>query len=155
MEENEKVTPLQERLLALMLEGLSDEDLGGALGIGQDVLDTYKEALRRTLEVADDRELQEYIQARMYEPELPMVTPIPPEPQDERRIRVLLRLTLKELLEVASNAEVRAQMLLQTVEIIGTADPASARQESEDLLTVAKELKDVMNQLLSEIRGRA
>src|SRR5688572_24666540 len=45
MEENEKVTPLQERILALMLEGLSDEDVWGELGIGQDLLNTHKQAL--------------------------------------------------------------------------------------------------------------
>lgn len=151
MEENEKVTPLQERLLALMLEGLSDEDVGEALGMGQDLLDTHKEALRRTLDLADDQELQEYIQARMYE----SPPPVQPAPRDERRIRVLLRLTLKELLEVALNAELRARMLQQTVEVLGTEDPESARQESEDLVTVAKELKAAMDRLLSEIRGRS
>src|SRR5687767_7849453 len=119
MEGNEKVTPLQERILALMLEGLSDEDVWGALGIGKDLLESHKESLRRTLDVSDDQELAEYIRAR--------VEDLPPEtdslvqsaPSDERRIRILLRLTLKELLEVASNAEIRAHMLQQTVDALG------------------------------------
>lgn len=155
MEENQKVTPLQERILALMLEGISDEDVWGALGIGQDLLDTHKETLRRTLDVADDQELQEYIRTRMDEPGSQVVSTVSLAPNDERRIRILLRLTLTELLEVASNAELRAHMLQQTVEAVGTADPASAQQESEDLLTVAKELKAAMDRLLSEIRGRS
>lgn len=152
---NEKVTPLQERIIALMLEGLSDEEVGGALGMSPDLLDAHKGTLRRRFDVSADQELQDHIKSRVKAaPAPPASTPHTARP-DERRIRILLRLTLTELLRVAANAETRAHMLQQTVEALGSDDPKSAQQESQDLLTVASELMGTADRLLSEIRGRS
>lgn len=152
--EGQKVNPLQERILALMLEGKSDEEVSEIVGIHPDLLEAHKAALRKTLDIADEDGLHEYIHARMKRDAVePSMLSSPRH--DERRIRILLRLTLTELLDVASNAELRAQMLLQTVEALGTEDPNSAEQEARDLLRISRELKDTMDRLLSEIRSRS
>lgn len=73
----------------------------------------------------------------------------------ERRVRLLLRLTLQELLEVADNAELRAALLQQTVQRIASEDAEEARREVEDLQIAAREIRDTFERVRADIRARS
>src|SRR5437867_7445958 len=72
----------------------------------------------------------------------------------ERRVRLLLRLTLQELLEVADNADLRAALLQQTVQRITSEDADDARREVEELQIAARAIRDTFEKVRADIRSR-
>lgn len=149
--EPRNLSPLQQRLIALMLEGLADSATWKGLGVDDEELARETEEIRQILDVPEDVALSDHLN---------IVAPIGSadgshvHPASERRLRLLLRLTIGELMEVSENASVRAQMLMQTVEQLGSDDVESAAQEAKDLSEVARRIKQMVAEMLEDVRGR-
>jgi DNA-binding CsgD family transcriptional regulator len=156
----ERLTPREWRVLALVVEGRSTQQACESIGIAPGTFESHKQAIRRKLGVPRGKRLEAYL--REFSEELPAALrpekaapPVaPPDEYADRRIRWLLRLTLDELNEVASNAGMRAQLLSQTVRRIRSDDADEAKREIDDLEFVAGELRAAAERLLREIRER-
>ncbi len=148
-------------MLALVMEGKSTQQACETIGIAPGTFESHKQAIRRKLSVPRGKRLEAYL--REFAEELPVqirpakqpATPaqVPSEFAD-RRIRWLLRLTIDEIGEVADNANMRAQLLGQTVTRIQSDDSGEAKGEIADLEYVAAELKATAERLLATIRER-
>jgi DNA-binding CsgD family transcriptional regulator len=158
-----RLTPREWRVVALSIEGVASEDACQALGIAEGTLKSHKQAIRRKLGVPRGKRLERHLRENLDAlPEgiRPTVTAAAARqaPVDaavmERRVRLLLRLTLQELLEVADNADLRAALLLQTVQRIASEDADDARREVEDLQMAAKEIRSTFERVRAEIRER-
>ncbi len=158
-----RLTPQEWRVLALVIEGHSTQSACESIGIAPGTFESHKQAIRRKLGVPRGRRLEPYL--KEFAGDLPIKTvPRPgeavattaPTGEDfsDRRIRWLLRVTIDEVTEVARNAEMRAQILGQTVRRIPSADVAEADREVEDLQFLAGELRLTADRLLKTIRER-
>lgn len=159
-ERAERLTPQELRVLALVMEGRSTQAACEAIGIAPGTFESHKQAIRRKLAVPRGKRLEAYLREVAEElPELmrsekpAAVTPI--ADYADRRIRWLLRLTIDEVNEVAQNAQLRAQLLGQTVRRIQADDSEEAANEIEDLQYVSAELRDTAERLLRTVRERS
>ena len=163
-ERAKRLTPREWRVVALSIEGVAAEDACAALGIAEGTLKSHKQAIRRKLGVPRGKRLERHLREHMealpanIRPTVAAAAQAQQVPVErsvmEKRVRLLLRLTLQELLEVADNAELRAALLEQTVQRIASADADDARREVEDLQMVARELRDTFEKIRAEIRTR-
>jgi DNA-binding CsgD family transcriptional regulator len=161
-ERAKRLTPREWRVVALAIEGVAAEDACAALGIAEGTLKSHKQAIRRKLGVPRGKRLERHLRDHMDALPAGMRPTIEAATQQgavepsvlERRVRLLLRLTLQELLEVADNSELRAALLEQTVQRIASADADDARREVEDLQMVARELRGTFERVRAEIRTR-
>jgi DNA-binding CsgD family transcriptional regulator len=162
-ERAKRLTPREWRVVALSIEGVASEDACAALGIAEGTLKSHKQAIRRKLGVPRgkrlDRHLREHLEALPpgMRPAIAAATdqtPVDPSIA-ERRVRLLLRLTLQELLVVADNAELRAALLQQTVQRIASEDADDARREVEELQLAAREIRDTFQRVRADIRARS
>jgi DNA-binding CsgD family transcriptional regulator len=162
-ERAKRLTPREWRVVALSIEGVAAEDACAALGVAEGTLKSHKQAIRRKLGVPRGKRLERHLRENLEAlPEgiRPTVAaaaaqqPIDPAVA-ERRVRLLLRLTLQELLEVADNADLRAALLHQTVQRISSDDADDARREVEDLQAAAKTIRETFEKVRADIRARA
>lgn len=160
-ERAKRLTPREWRVVALSIEGVAAEDACSALGVAEGTLKSHKQAIRRKLGVPRgkrlERHLREYLEALPpgIRPSFASTEQAPVDPSvAERRVRLLLRLTLQELLEVADNADLRAALLKQTVERIASEDADDARKEVGELQSAAREIRDTFERVRADIRAR-
>lgn len=144
--------------LALALEGLSTDDVAQVLGLDLEVLQGHLDSIREKLglpmqepvEASVKREFQSLLQAittRHHEGDAPAA-------RDERRVRLLLRMTLSELSEVARNAAMRAELLATTVDLVGSEDMEGALSEIDDLRNLSTSVTKLYDTLISVLRKR-
>lgn len=155
-EYEEALTPWEARLLALMLEGLTEDDLEAGLGLSPPEVRTGEANIRRKLGAPVDEPLLEFLERERnltsaWEEELGVGQA---DVDVERRVRLLLRLTLQELLQVATEADTRAEMLFETVARVSSDEVEGAAQEIEDLRAVRDRIRTFVDQVLAEIRSR-
>ena len=161
-ERAKRLTPREWRVVALSIEGVAAEDACQALGVAEGTLKSHKQAIRRKLGVPRGKRLERHLRENLES--LPagirptvaaaaQATPVDPAIA-ERRVRLLLRLTLQELMEVADNADLRAALLQQTVQRISSDDADDARREVEDLQIAAKAIRDTFEKVRADIRAR-
>jgi DNA-binding CsgD family transcriptional regulator len=160
-ERAKRLTPREWRVVALAIEGVPAEEACASLGIAEGTLKSHKQAIRRKLGVPRGKRLERYLREHMealpptLRPSVEAAAAQAAEPGVlERRVRLLLRLTLQELLEVADNAELRAALLEQTVRRVASRDADDARREVADLQHVARELRATFERIRAEIRAR-
>lgn len=162
-ERAKRLTPREWRVVALSIEGVAAEDACAALGVAEGTLKSHKQAIRRKLGVPRGKRLERHLRENL-EALPPGIRPTvaaaaqqtPVDPSiAERRIRLLLRLTLQELLEVADNADLRAALLQQTVQRIASEDADDARREVEELQIAAKTIRATFEKVRADIRARA
>lgn len=171
-ERSKRLTGREWRVVALVIEGVSTDQACEALGIAPGTFESHKQAIRRKLAVPRGVRLEAFLRDHLGSLPVPVgegATPIeiarrererasgaapPGGAEAERRLRWLLRITLKELSEVAASAALRAELLQQTVRRVGTKDLAEAEQEVEQLQGVARELTEVYRRLVEEARNR-
>jgi hypothetical protein len=149
-------------VLALVMEGRSTQAACEMIGIAPGTFESHKQAIRRKLSVPRGKRLEAYL--REFASQLPAglgpvvprepAAPPPPEEYADRRIRWLLRLTINEVNEVANNAQMRSQLLGQTISRIQSDDSGEAMGEIEDLQYVSEELRKTADRLLTAIRER-
>jgi len=161
-ERAKRLTPREWRVVALSIEGVAAEDACAALGIAEGTLKSHKQAIRRKLGVPRgkrlERHLRENLEALPANIRPSVAAAVKEAPVDasimERRVRLLLRLTLQELLEVADNADLRAALLQQTVQRIASEDADDARREVEELQIAARTIRDTFERVRADIRTR-
>ena len=159
-----RLTPREWRVVALSIEGVAAEDACAALGIAEGTLKSHKQAIRRKLGVPRGKRLERHLREHMealpanIRPTVAAAAQAQQVPVErsvmEKRVRLLLRLTLQELLEVADNADLRAALLQQTVQRIESEDAEEARREVEDLQIAAREIRDTFERVRADIRER-
>ncbi len=161
-----RLTPREWRVVALVLEGVPTSQACDSLGIAPGTFESHKQAIRRKLGVPRgerlERHLQEFAGRIPEADQRPARLPSPPREQispaeatgAERRVRLLYRMTMEELTEVAGSADLRASLLEQTVKRMSSDDTGSAHQEIEDLRRAAGEIRDMAKRLLEEARAR-
>ena len=159
-----RLTPREWRVVALSIEGVAAEDACAALGIAEGTLKSHKQAIRRKLGVPRGKRLERHLREHMealpanIRPTVAAAAEAQQVPMErsvmEKRVRLLLRLTLEELLEVANNADLRAALLQQTVQRIESADAEEARREVEDLQIAAREIRETFERVRADIRAR-
>jgi DNA-binding CsgD family transcriptional regulator len=162
-ERAKRLTPREWRVVALSIEGVPSEEACSALGIAEGTLKSHKQAIRRKLGVPRGKRLERHLRenldaipASMRPTAAAALQQAGADPSVlERRVRLLLRLTLEELLEVADNAELRAALLEQTVQRVASEDADEARREVSDLQVVAKELRSTFERIRADIRARS
>ncbi|MFY9588198.1 MAG: LuxR C-terminal-related transcriptional regulator [Actinomycetota bacterium] len=163
-ERAKRLTPREWRVVALSIEGVASEDACAALGIAEGTLKSHKQAIRRKLGVPRGKRLERHLREHMealpanIRPTVAAAAQAQQVPVErsvmEKRVRLLLRLTLQELLEVADNADLRAALLQQTVQRIESDDAEEARREVEDLQIAAREIRDTFERVRADIRER-
>ena len=161
-ERAKRLTPREWRVVALSIEGVAAEEACSALGIAEGTLKSHKQAIRRKLGVPRGKRLERHLRENLealpagIRPSITAaVQQAPVDPSvAERRVRLLLRLTLQELLEVADNADLRAALLQQTVQRIASEDADDARREVEELQLAAKSIRDTFERVRADIRSR-
>ena len=162
-ERAKRLTPREWRVVALAIEGVAAEDACAALGVAEGTLKSHKQAIRRKLGVPRGKRLERHLREHLDALPASMRPTAEAAAQQaivepsviERRVRLLLRLTLNELLEVAENAELRAVLLEQTVQRISSEDADDARREVAELQMTAKELRATFEKIRADIRSRA
>ena len=161
-ERAKRLTPREWRVVALAIEGVAAEEACNALGIAEGTLKSHKQAIRRKLGVPRGKRLERHLREHLDALPASMRPTAEAAAQQavvepsviERRVRLLLRLTLQELLEVAENAELRAALLEQTVQRIASEDADDTRREVADLQFTAKELRATFERIRADIRAR-
>jgi DNA-binding CsgD family transcriptional regulator len=161
-ERAKRLTPREWRVVALSIEGVAAEEACSALGIAEGTLKSHKQAIRRKLGVPRGKRLERHLRENLealpagIRPTIAAAAqqaPVDPSVA-ERRVRLLLRLTLQELVEVADNADLRAALLQQTVQRISSEDADDARREVEELQLAAKTIRDTFERVRADIRTR-
>ena len=161
-ERAKRLTPREWRVVALSIEGVASEEACKALGIAEGTLKSHKQAIRRKLGVPRGKRLERHLRENLDAIPASMRPTTEAGIQQavtdpavlERRVRLLLRLTLEELLEVADNAELRAALLEQTVQRVASEDADEASREVQELQIVAKELRSTFERIRGDIRAR-
>jgi DNA-binding CsgD family transcriptional regulator len=160
-ERAKRLTPREWRVVALSIEGVAAEDACAALGVAEGTLKSHKQAIRRKLGVPRGKRLERHLRENLealppgIRPTVAAAAQTPVDPAiAERRVRLLLRLTLQELMEVADNADLRAALLQQTVQRISSADADDARREVEDLQSAARAIRETFEKVRADIRAR-
>jgi len=160
-ERAKRLTPREWRVVALSIEGVAADDACTALGIAEGTLKSHKQAIRRKLGVPRGKRLERHLRENLealpagIRPTVAAAAEAPVDPAImERRVRLLLRLTLQELLEVADNADLRAALLQQTVQRIASEDADDARREVEELQMAARSIRDTFEKVRADIRSR-
>lgn len=155
-----RLTPREWRVIAMVLEGVSTPDACQTLGIAPGTLESHKQAIRRKLAIPRgerlERALKEFAAAVpvTVPEEEPAKTRVVPKEVQERRVRLLFRMTVEELLEVANNADLRASLLDQTVRRMSPDGVEEAAREIEDLKRAALTIRSAADELLSSARRR-
>ncbi|MGH2670933.1 MAG: LuxR C-terminal-related transcriptional regulator [bacterium] len=155
-----RLTPREWRVVALILEGVPASQACQSLGIAPGTFESHKQAIRRKLGLPRGERMEKHLQSLAGsvpdEARTGTVrTTPPPEADTERRVRLLFRMTMEELMEVAGSAELRAGLLEQTVKRMSTDDAGSAQKEIEDLRAAATEIRDTAKRLLDAARAGA
>ena len=160
-ERAKRLTPREWRVVALSIEGVAAEDACAALGVAEGTLKSHKQAIRRKLGVPRGKRLERHLRENLeslpagIRPTVAAAAEASMDPAImERRVRLLLRLTLQELLEVADNADLRAALLQQTVQRITSEDADDARREVEELQIAARAIRDTFEKVRADIRSR-
>jgi len=160
-ERAKRLTPREWRVVALSIEGVAAEDACAALGVAEGTLKSHKQAIRRKLGVPRGKRLERHLRENLeslpagIRPTVAAAAEASVDPAImERRVRLLLRLTLQELLEVADNADLRAALLQQTVQRITSEDADDARREVEELQIAARAIRDTFEKVRADIRSR-
>lgn len=157
----ERLTPREWRVVALVVEGVPTSQACERLGIASGTFESHKQAIRRKLGIPRGERLEKHLQ--VFSGNIPAAqdlsaAPAAPvrseEPPDERRVRLLYRMTIDELTEVAGSAELRATLLGQTIKRMSSDDHADAEREIEDLRTAAAEIRTTAARLLDAVRNR-
>ena len=156
-----RLTPREWRVVALSIEGVAAEDACAALGIAEGTLKSHKQAIRRKLGVPRGKRLERHLREHMealpanIRPTVAAAAEAQQVPVErsvmEKRVRLLLRLTLQELLEVADNADLRAALLQQTVQRIESADAAEAQQVPVERSVMEKRVRLLLRLTLQEL----
>ena len=162
-ERAKRLTPREWRVVALSIEGVAAEDACAALGIAEGTLKSHKQAVRRKLGVPRGKRLERHLRENMESLPAAVRPSVAAAAEQagvepailERRVRLLLRLTLQELLEVAENAELRGALLEQTVQRVASSDAEEARREVAELQIVAGELRSTFERIRADIRKRS
>lgn len=159
-ERSRRLTPREWRVVALILEGVPASQACESLGIAPGTFESHKQAIRRKLGLPRGERMEKHLQplASSMPDEAhatpTRTTPAPPEAdQSERRVRLLYRMTIDELMEVAGSAELRAGLLEQTVKRMSSDDVASAQKEIADLRAAATEVRETAKRLLERARS--
>lgn len=164
-ERSKRLTPREWRVVALVIEGVSTEQACDALGIAPGTFESHKQAVRRKLGVPRGQRLEMFLREHLgslpipaeqvqAEPSRAATAGTQAEPYPaERRLRWLLRITLKELSEVAGSAALRAQLLEQTVRRVGSENLEEAANEVGQLQHVADEITATYHRLIEAIRA--
>jgi DNA-binding CsgD family transcriptional regulator len=156
----ERLTPREWRVVALVIEGVPTSQACERLGIASGTFESHKQAIRRKLGIPRGERLERHLQA--FAGNIPVATereerapsmPQVDEPSD-RRIRLLYRMTMDELTEVAGSAELRATLLGQTIKRMSTDDLDDAEREIADLREAATEIRALAGRLLESVRTR-
>lgn len=151
------LTPEELRMVAMLLEGIDAGSVLAEMGIPTETIEEHERAIRRRFEVPDAQPLDRFLREHFGSPRAagggtgaaePAAAPI------ERRVRLLLRMTLNELLTVAAYADLRGDLLGETVERLRDAGNEEAALEVEDLRRVSRMVRDSVRALLEEIRRR-
>lgn len=159
----ERLTPREWRVVALVIEGVPTSQACERLGIAPGTFESHKQAIRRKLGVPRGERLEKHLQifaGNIPESSEPASTSgtVSASPQyadpSERRVRLLYRMTIDELVEVAGSAELRATLLGQTVKRMASEDLADAEREIADLREAASEIRVLAGQLLEQVRSR-
>lgn len=157
-----RLTPREWRVIAMVLEGVPTNDACQALGIAPGTLESHKQAIRRKLAIPRgerlERALKEFaatVPVTVPEEEPPAQKAAVPKEVQERRVRLLFRMTIEELLEVANNADLRASLLDQTVRRMSPEGIDEASREIEDLKRAALAIRSAADELLTHARRRA
>lgn len=154
----EKLTARELRLIALMLEGFSAEEAEVRLGIPREVVLESTQSIRTKIKALDDEDVEDAVQRRLSNALVDIAREeelAPSVEVSERREKLLLRLTIKDLLRVAADAELRAAMLEATVDNIGSVSEADARREIEDLRDSGLMIRQTAEGLLQKIRHKS
>ena len=153
---SDAIGPANTRVLALLMEGLSTPEIATTLGLGLIDVESHVFEIRQILGVAEAEDIVAFVRER-FASLVPTQAPREPSSkiEDERRVRLLLRLTFEDLLRIADDATLRATMLQDTTVAVGTKDEASARQEAEELRHVSEAIRDLVAGLLDEIRAKS
>lgn len=158
VERTDRITPQEWRVIALAIEGVPPSQQCDALGIAMGTLESHRQAIRRKLAIPRGQRFESFVRGnlagdvRVEEMKKPTRAPVSPE-VSERRVRWLLRLTLQELSEVGLSATLRAELLGQTVDRMGSDNSAEAKSEIEDLRFVAQEMRALYEKMLERARG--
>lgn len=156
-----RITPQEWRVIALAIEGVPPSQACEALGIAPGTLESHKQAIRRKLGIAKGERFEAFVRQHfaggIEMPEKPheRKPARAAEPAADRRVRWLLRITLEEIAELAAAAGLRAQLLEQTVERMGSDNAAEAASEVDDLRQIAEDLRALDAAILERIRARA
>lgn len=158
----ERLTPREWRVVALVIEGVPTSQACERLGIAPGTFESHKQAIRRKLGVPRGERLEKHLQA--FAGNIPEEAPAsngttatkaPAEIEpSERRVRLLYRMTIDELSEVAGSAELRATLLGQTIKRMASDDHADAEREIADLREAAAEIRTLAGRLLEQVRSR-
>lgn len=160
-ERAKRLTPREWRVVALSIEGVASEDACSALGIAEGTLKSHKQAIRRKLAIPRGERLERAL--KEFAAAVPVTVPEEAPPKDkaavpkevsERRVRLLFRMTIEELLETANNADLRASLLDQTVRRMSPEGIDEASKEIEDLKKAALAIRSTADELLSMARRR-
>lgn len=156
-----RITPQEWRVIALSIEGVAPSAACEALGIALGTLESHKQAIRRKLGIPKGVRFEAFVResfaGNVVFPEAgPRREPQPvvEKAVQDRRVRWLLRISLQELSELAMSAGLRAQLLEQTVQRMGSADVDEARREVEDLRMLAEDLQKLYEGTIANIRAR-
>lgn len=156
-----RLTPREWRVIAMVLEGVPTADACQALGIAPGTLESHKQAIRRKLAIPRGERLERAL--KEFAARVPVTVPEEAPPKDkapvpkevaERRVRLLFRMTIEELLETANNADLRASLLDQTVRRMSPEGIEEASREVEDLKRAALAIRSTADELLTQARRR-
>lgn len=163
-----RLTPREWRVAALVIEGVPTQQACETLGIASGTFESHKQAIRRKLGIPRGDRLEKHLQALSGRvPEAPSAADVsasqmrmPPreavsDADSERRVRLLFRMTIEELLEVAGNAELRASLLEQTVKRMSSDDIGEAHQEVADLRNASERMRQAARSMIDDVRARA
>ena len=144
------------RWMALAMEGMEPEEAQEKLGLSKETV--AKEALELKAKLAENGlggSMDERVEVSTPEEDLAELAAVAAEAQvaDERRSWLLLRVTLSELLELANDAESRADALDDLLEKLGlTEKAAEAKNELAKLHRVAETLRGTVETLFDDLR---
>lgn len=156
-----RLTPREWRVIAMVLEGVPTNDACQALGIAPGTLESHKQAIRRKLAIPRGERLERAL--KEFATAVPVTVPEEAPPKEksavpkevsERRVRLLFRMTIEELLETANNADLRASLLDQTVRRMSPEGIEEASREIEDLKKAALAIRSTADELLTAARRR-
>jgi DNA-binding CsgD family transcriptional regulator len=150
-----RLTPREARVLVLLLDGATTQEIAGILGVGRGTVNGVRQSIRRKLAIPAHADLGDSvtrlpgIRDHLRQVAEPVVVP---HPAPDRRRNLVLRAALRDIDGVATRAAAKSRALVTLAAASDDHDRRWMLAEAEQVAAIATELADLHDRAVALAR---